>query len=229
MEIPHTTRVNSMPSDKKQGSVSLPALHAAVTKEELLLLNKAAKKAALSGNRELTEEYRKKGVSLDIIGRAVGLSGNWDYAEYLLEQNPQSLTLATELAIGFRMIKDSTSVNKLKLLGANMAIVLSETDSFLPKHVPAVVKLTGGVSKNTPTPQVTTEKRKTPDSVIISPASNTPSSQARKDEISEKITKTKTSLPEIKHVQARPNTFFKPKKNQVLDDSSNDSFKLDSD
>ena len=99
MEIPHTTRVNSMPSDKKQGSVSLPALHAAVTKEELLLLNKAAKKAALSGNRELTEEYRKKGVSLDIIGRAVGLSGNWDYAEYLLEQNPQSLTLATGIII----------------------------------------------------------------------------------------------------------------------------------
>lgn len=108
------------------------------TKEELNALNITAKEAALSGNRERTEIYRKMGVSLDTIARAVGASGNWDYAEFLVLQNPQALNLPTELAIGFKLIGDNAAVKKLELLGAQRKSIATCVMAFLHPKIKQV-------------------------------------------------------------------------------------------
>lgn len=91
-----------------------------MTREQQYLLYTAAKDAALEGNRELTEYYRSQGVPLYCISRAVGMSGNREYARFLLQENPKSQQLPTSLAIGFKIKGDFKFVNELiNSYGAN--------------------------------------------------------------------------------------------------------------
>lgn len=94
------------------------------TKEELEKLNEAAKHAAFSGDCKLAESYRRQGASLNSIARAVGISGNWPYAEFLLRQNPQSNMLLNELAVGFSMNGNHSAARRLMARGADVNAVL---------------------------------------------------------------------------------------------------------
>lgn len=122
---------------KKQ---TLPANDAAntfvsMTREEQRVFYSAAQDAAREGDRELAEYYRAIGIPAYSIGRAVGMSGNRDYARFLLAQKPQSQQLATNLAIGFNIKGDRDFVKELiDSYGANSSVLKQH---FTP--VPPVV------------------------------------------------------------------------------------------
>lgn len=97
-----------------QNNIHSPkARHTAPTREEILILNEKAKKAARAGDQQTTEYYRRQGVSLETIAYSIGLSGNKEYARWLLQQNPQSLNLATKIAEGAQSLGDSEFVREL--------------------------------------------------------------------------------------------------------------------
>lgn len=100
-------------SEFQKDTQSPSARYVESTREEILKFNVEAKKAARAGDQYTTEIYRRKGVSLDTIAYSIGLSGNKEYARFLLQQNPQSLNLATNLAMGFQSYGDSDFVREL--------------------------------------------------------------------------------------------------------------------
>lgn len=98
--------------------------HTSRTSTELEALNEKARNAAYCGDCKQAEFYRRQGASLAAIGRAVGLSKNWRYAEFLLRQHPENDALLNELSIGFSMQGDHSAVRKLIALGADVNAVL---------------------------------------------------------------------------------------------------------
>lgn len=66
-------------------------------------LDLQAKEAATQNNRREAEALRKQGARLEAIAFGVGLAGNWDYADFLRNQNPQCEALTEALTLGFAL------------------------------------------------------------------------------------------------------------------------------
>ncbi|MCX7125994.1 MAG: hypothetical protein NTU49_09765 [Gammaproteobacteria bacterium] len=134
-----------MRTDRKSYSAAiLPPLHKPPTREEIIALTQAAKEAAMVGNHERTEIYRQLGVSIIDVARAIGTSRDWEYTEFLITENPQLFpkvdarkkprlfsNLATEFAIGFTIVGERDSANKLFPYGADPEIVAAVAKKYL--------------------------------------------------------------------------------------------------
>lgn len=66
-------------------------------------LDLAAKDFATQNNRREAEALRKQGARLEAIALGVGLAGNWDYADFLKNHNPQCDALTEALTLGFAL------------------------------------------------------------------------------------------------------------------------------
>lgn len=92
-------RKEPMPDDKKPASLSSQNFFE--SKEQQMLLNNKAKKAALAGLTYLVESYRKRGAHILSFARAVGISGKIQYAEFIVAHNQQlGVALINELTLG---------------------------------------------------------------------------------------------------------------------------------
>lgn len=111
-----------------------------LSEEETAALTRAAQEALLSGHPERAEHYRYDGASVLGMARAVGATNNRDYAESLIQSNPQFLPqLATELALGFLIAGNLDMVCRLRdVYRANATIVNAEIQKHAkpPKGVP---------------------------------------------------------------------------------------------
>ncbi|OGT46068.1 MAG: hypothetical protein A3E82_08090 [Gammaproteobacteria bacterium RIFCSPHIGHO2_12_FULL_38_11] len=148
-----------MRSNQKQSRHILP------TQQQLNQFNMAAREAILLNNFNRAEKYRRLGASVMEMARAVGESGNWDYAEFLLKKNPQLLpNLANELGIGFMIIHDHHSAEKLINYGGNPEIITAGSINALPTMPLARRRVT--FLDNLPTPAI---KKTTSPTSPISP------------------------------------------------------------